>query len=82
MKPISQREARQWRARCHKLEETERERRRSWNDDWPGGRYIARISLSPEGRACVLTARRLGHACVILDSGNIFALPLTSEPIK
>lgn len=80
---ISQREARRLRVRVAHLEDLIKRQYCSWSSDFPGGTNIAQMVPSAETIACVKTARRLGHAVVVLnvDSKLLFyALPLPRSP--
>ncbi len=63
---ISQREARRLRKRVNELEYAETKRRQSWSQEWPGGIHIASTSPSADVLAATRTARRLGHAVVVV----------------
>jgi len=79
MARISQREARRLRQRVQLLEAAEMKRRRSWSMDWPGGVNVETLTLQPSSAAIVRTARRLGHAVVVVidngDTARLMALP-------
>ncbi len=85
---ISQREARGLRQCVRELEAAENLRRGNWSQEWPGGVHIRSASLDAISVAMLKTARRLGHAVVVIEAGadtvNFFALPLaeTQEPGK
>jgi hypothetical protein len=71
---ISQREARRLRQRVEELEIAEVRRRRGWSADYPGGVHIASVEYSADHRLLVAigTARRLGHAVVVVErSGEL-----------
>ena len=77
---ISQREAQKLRKRVNELENAiARERRTYGSQEWFGGVNIATVTLEPSPSACIRTARRLGHAVVVVsdDSLNVrfMALP-------
>jgi hypothetical protein len=82
---ISQREARRLKRRVEALEVAERSRRSAWVSEWPGGTEIARMTVDAWSYVpvSVRTARRLGHAVVVLaDTEGVLrfmALPL-KEP--
>jgi hypothetical protein len=79
LKRISQREARQLRKRVAALEVAEERRRRVWSQEWTGGVNIATAVEDVATATAVRTARKLGHAVVVLgDDGNtvrFMALP-------
>lgn len=79
---ISQREARRLRKRVTELERRELDRRRVWGQEWFGGVNIATIKYEDADHkipVSIRTARRLGHAVVVVgdDSGQLrfVALP-------
>jgi hypothetical protein len=64
---ISQREARRLRKLVNELESTELGRRRSWSQDWgPGWVQIESTTLTAVEFAAVKTARKLGHAVIVV----------------
>ena len=78
---ISQREARRLARRVRELETLALARNETWRSDWPGGKQVASrwqaggkqvayTSASAELVAVVRTARRLGHAVVVVDDGG------------
>lgn len=67
---ISQREAHRLRKRVEELEQHERQRNRRWCDEYPGGVHIGSEQLTVENYSAVDTARRLGHAVVIVPTGK------------
>ena len=78
---ISQNETRRLRRRVRELEEVLDGQRRSWSNDWPGGRMLGSIIRDRAwltGR--IEGARILGHAVVVTttDDGKLSfrALPL------
>lgn len=77
---ISQREARRMRKQLAVLEEMEGERRRRWASDYPGGTHIRTMAAHPEDFVAVTTARKLGHACIVMPGETnmlkVVALPL------
>ncbi len=82
---ISQREARRLKKRVEKLEEMERDRRKAWVSDWPGGQELCNCKFDPSGIVpnSIRVARRLGHAVIALQDGDgtvrFFALPHAKE---
>lgn len=80
---ISQREARRLKRRVQELERVERSRRGAWAAQWTGGVHLASVSVLPDARAAVLTARKLGHAVVCTTPNELevqfYALPLRGE---
>jgi hypothetical protein len=66
---ISQREARRLHKRVEELERVLRTQRNNWAGDWiPGWVHIDSLSLAGEDWATVKTARKLGHAVIIVLS--------------
>lgn len=85
-KKISQREARRLRKRVQVLQEAENARRRTWAQDYPGGVEIARTEWQTHEAipTAVRTARKLGHAVVVMGADStgllrFIALPLESK---
>lgn len=80
-KQISQREARELRRRVAELEMERVQMFADWVRDYPNGVHIASIRDAPVTVITVAkinTARRLGHAVVVTDSGDelrFYALP-------
>ena len=83
---ISQREARRLMKRVAALEGQLKSQRRVWSQEYIGAE-IARVDLSslPREMSAVLTARKLGHAVVVIaESHNVVrfqALPHPSESV-
>lgn len=79
---ITQKEARSLRARVAELEGILQDQRRHWRADWPQGVNIATVAGASDQEpalVAVRTARRLGHAVVVVDNGPrlaLLALPL------
>lgn len=80
---VSQREAHAAIARVKELEQVERERRSRWLTVWPGGVQIGGVDFTMPQMAieAAVTARRLGHAVVVVPSDDrkritLYALPL------
>lgn len=67
---ISQREARRLRKRVAELEEADRVRRSAWHSDWPGGVHLTGFVAHSDIVAQVKTARKLGHAVVVTNTGD------------
>lgn len=76
---ISQREARRLLKRIQQFEVQERERRRAWSSDYPGGVHFKSIDLDPSTAAAVETVRKLGHAVVGTLSGGRLHLHALAE---
>lgn len=80
---ISQREARRLRKRVDELERLEVRRNCAWIAEYPAGVHLATISVYPHDYATVVTARKLGHACVLVpdakDSVRIYASPMEAK---
>lgn len=79
-KPISQREARRLRKRVQELEGMIAQQQSGWARDFPGGTNFWTIQrLSEASVAAIGTARRLGHAVVVVnvnDELRCFSLPV------
>jgi hypothetical protein len=79
-KKISQREARELKKRVEQLESEENRRRARWATTYPGGVHLMKFRAPPEFTVQITTARKLGHAVVVLedDHGNLnfYALPM------
>lgn len=72
---ISQREARRLQKRVSELEQAEFLRTRTWASEYPGGVNIDTINVNATEWAICNTARRLGHAVVVLcDKENYLRL--------
>lgn len=80
MANITQREARRLRKRVEELERLESRRQCAWVNDYPGGVHLRTVAAHAEDYVVVVTARKLGHACIVLpDATNmlrIYALPM------
>ena len=63
---ISQREARRLRKRVAELENREAIRNRRWGSEYPGGIHLDTVEVRPVEYVVVTTARKLGHACVVV----------------
>lgn len=83
MSQISQREARRLLKRVEALETERRVQRRSWATEYPGGTHIDTIEVQNNEWHIVSTARKLGHAVVVVpDKENflrVYGLRLPSE---
>ena len=84
--PISQREARALRKRVAELEQMERDRRKFWSRNYPGGTHIGSITWNDPSLVCeaAYTARKLGHAVVAVPADDrktmmLYALPLPED---
>jgi hypothetical protein len=77
---IPQREARRLRERVRELEAERDKQRAAWTLDYPGGTHIATSKPADTVVASVRTARKLGHAVVVIERQdgdvNYYALPL------
>lgn len=80
---ISQREAHQLQRQVARLENQIDQQRMAYASEWPGGVSIGWIEPGLEVFTAVKTARRLGHAVVVVPQStthiNLFALPLPTE---
>lgn len=77
---ISEVEAARLKARVAELEALVESQRATWSSDWPGGVHVYTTTCEAENMATatIKTARRLGHAVVVVDSGRelrFYALP-------
>lgn len=86
MKTISQREARRLQQRVAKLENQLDMQRANWSNDWPGGINIDTMTVKEAEFSIADTARKLGHAVVVIPRANgsnyeflIYALALPSD---
>jgi hypothetical protein len=81
---ISQREARRLEKRVMALEGIITRQRKHWSQDYIGAE-IMRCSLAEPFPSIVRTARKLGHAVVVIGDGTaelrFVALPHPSEPV-
>ena len=77
---ISQREARRLHKRVGELEKLLADQKSYWLKQWPGGVHLGSISVNETEWAIICTARKLGHACVIVPFSKgqieIYAEPL------
>lgn len=69
---ISQREARRLKKRVAELEKAERDRCNAWVSDYPGGVRLDTINVGLSEWYIVATARRLGHAVVIVPDKEAY----------
>jgi len=68
---ISQREAHRLKKRVAQLESERRNMRNAWASEWRGGWInIERLAFGVESFAKIITARKLGHAVILLPEGN------------
>jgi hypothetical protein len=75
MATITQKEAREYRARAAKLEKLIQKVRAGWLEDWPvKAKFIGRVDVTPVACAQVETAKRLGHAITITVDNGVFVL--------
>lgn len=79
-KPISQRQAREFRRRAKELEDQLDRQRRRWSAEYVGGTPLGTLSYERDwfiGR--IEAARMLGHAVVVTEEGDgklkFYALP-------
>ena len=82
---ISQREAHRLKKRVTQLEEVIRHQRVRWASEWLGGVLLCREEAVAINHAMVKTARRLGHAVVIVpedeETYGFYALPLPEKSL-
>lgn len=64
---ISQREAMRLKKRVSDLEANLKHQRNSWSSDWPGGVNIATLTIPETSYEVIRTARKLGHAVVVVN---------------
>lgn len=72
-KPMSQREAAEWRKRALRAEGVLHSQRHAWRGDWPDwpkSVILSRASVNLETLIAVKTARKLNHAVVVMADGN------------
>lgn len=80
-KPISQRQAREYRKRAKELEDQLDRQRRRWGAEFIGGTHLGTLPYERDwfiGR--IESARMLGHAIIVTEEGDgklkFLALPL------
>jgi hypothetical protein len=75
---ISQREARRLKKRVEVLERADIARNGAWTRDYPGGVHLNTITVNDTEWHIIVTARKLGHACVVVPVDgsriNVYAL--------
>lgn len=83
---ISQREAQRLKKRVEVLEEELSKQRRHWCSEWPGGVHVDTVDVKSEEYHIAKTARKLGHAVVVVPQWNdgkgrflVYALSLPSN---
>lgn len=85
MKKVSQRAARASQKRVRELERVIQQQRLAYSQEWVGGVHIGTVALGKDdARAVVVkTARRLGHAVVVIQNNDsdleLMALPHPKE---
>jgi len=83
MAPITQKQAREYKARVAKLEKLIDRVRRHWLDEWPcKATVIGRVDVTPVACAQIETAKRLRHAVTVTvdDKSIVFwADPLRDD---
>ncbi len=67
---ISQREARRLRKRLTEIENELECQRRAWSQEYIGGVQIGRASMPDDVAASIRTARKLGHAVVVVGDDS------------
>jgi hypothetical protein len=70
MKKISQREAKHLRKRVAELERHNEQNASAWAREYIGGVHVATVSVSDVNHAICKTARKLGHALVVVPGDN------------
>lgn len=80
MKKISQREARRLRKRVAKLEREKMLNASAWCREYIGGVNIDTITVHSTDWAIISTARKLGHAVVVLPGDNSSLLVYAVRP--
>lgn len=81
-KPISQAEARRYRKRATELERILDGQRNAWSQTFPNGTNIGTTSAPESTVTAIRTARKLGHAVVVVQHGSellFYALPHPKE---
>lgn len=80
MAKISQREARRLKKRVDELEGVLDKMNNSWVGEWPRGCHLDTITVKSEEFHIVRTARKLGHAVVLVPSEypklHVYGCPL------
>jgi hypothetical protein len=79
-KKISQREARQLRKRVAELEKINEQNASAWARDYVGGVNIDTIPVKDVEWHIISTARKLGHAVVVLPTDNFKLLLYAVKP--
>ena len=69
-KKISQREARSLRKRVAELEKANEQNANAWAREYIGGVNVATVIVTDVSHAICRTARKLGHALVVVPSDN------------
>lgn len=82
---ISQRQARRLRKQVEQLTAILRGQRNLWARDYPSGTQIDTVTVRSEEWHIVMTARTLGHACVVVPGDDstlrVYALPNPEIPV-
>lgn len=80
MPKISQLEARRLKKRVAELESILEKQKAHWSHQWPGGVHIGTVTVQPYEWHIADTARRLGHAVVVVPAEfpklHIYGCPL------
>jgi hypothetical protein len=80
MARISQREARSLKKRVTELEAQLSKQHNQWTHEWPGSAHIDTMTVKSEEWHIATTARKLGHAVVIVPAEHpklkVYGCPL------
>lgn len=83
MVKMSQREARTLKKRVAELEGILDKQRAAWAHEWPEGVHLDTVSVNSSEWAIIRTARKLGHAVVVIPSASdnpnklhVYGIPL------
>jgi hypothetical protein len=77
---ITQKQAKEYRARVKRLESFLKTKRYGWDSqNWPEGLFVGRIDVDPKTIGIVETARKLRHHVEVTTDNN--SLTLWADPI-
>jgi hypothetical protein len=77
---ISQRQAQRLRKKLDELQRRESNNLHSWSSDWVGGVNICTVEPGDRNRHIISTARKLGHAVVVMPADNFKLLIYAVKP--
>ena len=83
LKPITQRQAREYRAQVHRLTAYIEDQRNRYSDNWPKSCvFLADFPIRERVSGMVSVAKRLGHATVVSLTADGKKLNLWADPIQ